>query len=177
MIIFGLILNSDWGNVKEIIRKVFITGLLSFLPFLFMNVYTFIYYDGYTYLDWFGHQQVYQYQNRVVEFIKSFGSIYNFGWFLFFPGMLLIIKRYKEVFSDKNLLLVFQVLVSCFSVLLWPVVTRVLFITMPGVILVSCFFLQRINSRLYFIYPFVVFYIISGYLMDSFILDFVNLPF
>ncbi|MEK7669404.1 MAG: glycosyltransferase family 39 protein [Patescibacteria group bacterium] len=191
VIIFGIILYKNWSlqtdRWSKIFWKVFITGCLAFMPFLFMNVYTYYAFNGYTYLDWFlSNQTGYSYQNRTIEFIKSFGSIYNFGWFLFVPGFYILLKQTKEILQNKildkdlknNIVFIWLVILSSFSVLLWPVVTRVLFITMPAAVIVSSLFVQRIKKDrfLYIIIPIFILYFVSSYLMNAYILDFVNLP-
>ncbi len=176
-VLFGVIIWSDWKNWKQIFWKVIVTGILSFLPFIILNIYSYISYNHYTYLDWVHHQKVYSYQNRVVEFIKSFGSIYNFGWFLFFPGLYLLLKRYQEMFKNKDIFFIFLLLLSCLSVLAWPVVTRVLFITMPAAVIVSVYFMSKFKKYNYLFILLLLVYVLSAYLMDAFILNFVNLPF
>lgn len=176
VIVFGSILWSHWGMWKEVFKKVFITGVLSFTPFALMNVYTFFYYNGYTYWDWFNYQKVYEYQNRPVEFIKSFGSIYTFGWFLFLPGLYIILKRIKETLRDRTLVFIWLTIASSFSVILWPVVTRVLFITMPAIVLVTTLYINKKKESLLIVYLILLIYIVTCYLMDAFVLDFVNLP-
>lgn len=174
-VVFGAILWKNWSNWKLIIKKVFVTGLLSFTPFLLMSIFVFFKYNHYTYLDWYLFQKVYEFQNRPVEFIKSFGSIYNFGWFLFLGGFYIFISKWKDILKDKKLVFISLLLLSCSSVLLWPVVTRVLFITMPAVIIVSSLFIKKIEKYIYLVYGLLGAYILSAYLMDSYILDFVNL--
>ena len=181
IITFGLLVFRNWKNWKAIIWKTFLTLLLALGPFALMNVYTYFNFHGYTYLDWFLHNQhSYTYQNRLVEFIKSFGSIYHIAWPLFLGGALILIKKIREIFEtkniDKSVLFISLILLSSFSVLLWPVVTRVLFITMPGIILVSTFYLQRIKDKNYILIPLLLVYTFISFLMDAFILDFVNLP-
>lgn len=165
---------SKWLNT---IWQVAVTGLISFLPFVLLNFWTYLKFD-YTYLDWFWFNQgAYDYQNRVVEFIKSFGSIFNFGWFLFFPGFYLLLKRWREIFIDRNVFFVWLVLGSCSAVLLWPVVTRVLFITIPAIVLISSLFIKKLNNkqRLFLVLPLFIAYMISNYLMDAFVLNLVNI--
>lgn len=180
VIIFGLIVFKDWKNLLEILKKTIITGCLAFGPFFLLNVYGFFAFH-YTYLDWFFFNQgAYDYQNRFVEFIKSFGSIYNFGWFLFIGGFYLLLKRSREMFRERNInkdtLFLWLVILSCFSVLLWPVVTRILFITMPAAVMVSSLLIRKMENRIYIIAPLLLLYVISSYLMDAYVLDFVNLP-
>ncbi len=175
-IVFGLILRSSWLKWGEIFRKTFITGLIAFLPFALMNIYTFIYYNGYTYLDWLNHQKVYEYQDRIVEFIKSFGSIFNFAWLLFIPGFYIFLKKYKEGILDSRLFFIWLVFLSCFSVLAWPVVTRVLFITAPAFVFIICLFLEKIEKRKYYlVYSVLLVYIFCAFLMDAYILDHTNI--
>jgi hypothetical protein len=179
VVVFGLIIFKNWRNWPKIFKKVFITLGLALGPFLLLNVYGFISFH-YTYLNWllYNHK-AYAYQNKIVEFIKSFGSIYNFGWFLFVGGFVILLQRTKKIFQtkdiDKNILFIWLTVLSCLSVLLWPVVTRVLFITMPATVLISCLFIKRINK--YLVLSIFVAYVISSYLMDAYILNFVNLPF
>jgi hypothetical protein len=181
-ILFWLIVYKNWKNWSQIIWKVFLTGCISFAPILLVNVYTYFAFDHYTYVNWYLAQRVYNFQNRPIEFIKSFGSIYTFGWFLFLPGMWVLFKRSKEIFQNKvintDTLFLWLVLFSGSAVILWPVVTRVLFITMPGVVLVSSLAIQKLGkNRLYIIVPLLIIYIFTNYLMDAFVLNFVNLPF
>ena len=49
-----------------------------------MNIYSLFVYD-YTYFNWLAFQGKYVYQSRLLEYIKSFGSLFNFGWLFFFP--------------------------------------------------------------------------------------------
>jgi hypothetical protein len=171
-----LILFAEWGNWRGVIKKICITGFLAFTPMLLINIYSFYVYHG-TYLDWFFNQPKYVYTSRVVEYVKSFGSLYNFGWFIFLGGVYLFFKRLKDIFTDEKILFISLVCLSSLLVFVWPIVTRVLFITMPGAVLISSLFLKKIDKWWYAVVPLLVAYICSSYLMDSFILNFVNLPF
>jgi hypothetical protein len=178
VVLLGAILFRDRGQVFKKFTQVLTTGLIASTPFLLSNVYSFFVFDHYTYYDWFLHNQhSYTYQNRWIEFVKSFGSIYNFAWPLFIGGFYLLLKRSKNLFEDKQALFIWLCLLSCLSVLLWPVVTRVLFITMPAVVLVSCLLVEKMKRRLAIILPVLILYILSSYFMDAYILDMVNLPF
>lgn len=181
LVIAVAIIWKSYGNWKGILKKGSAAASLALAPAMLANVCGF-YFFHYTYLDWFLYnQEAYVYQNRLVEFIKSFGSIYTFGWFLFAGGLYMLVRQSRRFFADKdpdrNTIFIWSVLFSSVVVLLWPVVTRVLFITMPGVILVSCIAIQKISRKYWLLIPILILYIISAYLMDSFILNFVNLPF
>ena len=102
-----------------------------------------------------------------------------FGWFLFVPGFYILAKRTKGMIKDKNIdknmVFIWLTILSSFSVLLWPVVTRVLFITMPAAVLVSSLFLKKIEKRWYIVSLILILYAVCAYLMDAYILDFVNI--
>lgn len=175
VVVFGLVIFVNWKQWKEIIKKVFFTGLLAFTPMFIINIYTFLNYN-YTYLDWFApNTNLYPELYRPFEYIKSFGSLYNFGWFLFVPGAYILFKRSKEVLKDKNLFFICLVILSSLVVFVWPVVTRVLFITMPAVVLVSCLFINKLNRFWLAIFPIFILYVLSSYLMNACILDAVNI--
>ena len=173
--IFGVVIFKNWKRWLGILWRFAVAGFLAFTPFVLLNLWTHFKFD-YTYLDWFLYNHgAYDYQNRLVEFIKSFGSIYNFGWFLFLPGLYLLLKRWREALTDKKLFFIWLTILSCGAILLWPVVTRVLFITMPATVLVSSLFIKKLKHPLVIIMPILIIYMASSYLMDAFILNFVNI--
>lgn len=174
VVVFGLIIFNYWKDWKNIINKIFITGLLAFVPMLILNIHVFSIYH-YTYLDWFFNQPHYVYNSRILEYIKSFGSLYNFGWFLFLGGVYILFKRSKEILRDKNILFIWLVVISSLIVFVWPVVTRVLFITIPGVVLVSSLFIQRMEKKWYLVVGLLILYVLSSYFMDAYILNIVNI--
>lgn len=176
VVILGAVIFTEWKNWKEVVKKIFLTGLLAFVPIIVMNIYSFYVYH-YTYLSWYSNQDAYSYQNKIVEYIKSFGSLFNFGWFLFLPGIYILFKRTKEVFHDPRLLFIWLVILSSCVVFVWPVVTRVLFITVPALVLVSSIFIKSIHKSQYLIVGFLVVYTLINYFMDSYVLNFVSLPF
>jgi hypothetical protein len=176
VVIVGAIIWKYWKHWKKIFWGILYTGCLAFVPFFLLNVYGYFNFNHYTYIDWLLYQGVYAYQNKTIEFIKSFGSIYNFGWFLFIGGFSILLQQLKEVRSDKNILFIWLVILSAFSVLAWPVVTRVLFIAMPAAVLVTCLYIKKIEKYRYITVLILMLYIVSSYLMDAFVLDFVNLP-
>lgn len=176
-VIFGLIIFVEWRRWGEMIKKIFLTGLLAFIPMLIINLYAFFKYH-YTYLNWFiPATQLYPELNRPIEYLKSFGSLYTFGWFLFLGGLYLFLKRFKETLRDQKLLFIWLVVISSLAVFVWPVVTRVLFITLPAVVLISSLFIKKFDKWWYLVVLLLIPYVLSSYFMDSFILNFINLPF
>lgn len=174
VVIFGSILFLAGREWRKSIQPVFISGLITFVPVVLLNVYAYLTFD-YTYFSWFFNQPEYVYSSRILEYIKAFGSLYNFGWFLFLAGGYILLKRTKEVFIDKKIFFIWLVLLSSTAVFVWPIVTRVLFITLPGVVMVSSLVLKKIEKKWYFLVPLLILYIISSYLMNPYILNFVNI--
>ena len=168
-------------SFKYLFKNIFFSGLLSFGSVILMNIYI-IKHFNYSYLSWFNHQgELYPTMNYFIEFIKSFGSLYNFGWFLFFYGVYIFILRTKEagksILEDKKLVFIWFVIISALPVLVWPPVTRVLFITVPALVLVTSLAIKKMQSNQWVLLPILSLYFISSYLMDGFILNFINLPF
>lgn len=175
IVIFGLIVFTEWRQWGKIIKKIFFTGILAFTPMIVLNIYTFLNFN-YTYLNWFlPSTGLYPEVNRPLEYIKSFGSLYNFGWFLFLGGAYLLLRRIKEVFKDEKLLFIWLVILSSTLVFVWPVVTRVLFITMPAIVLVTSLFIRKMNKWWYAVIPLLVLYVLSSFFMDSYILNAVSI--
>jgi hypothetical protein len=173
--IVGSIIFVERKNVSKMINLIVLSGLISFGPFILMNIYCLWKYD-YTYLNWLHAQSVYVYNSRIVEYIKAFGSLYNFGWFVFIPGLYLFLKETKEKISDKKIFFMWLVVLSSLPVFIWAAITqRILFITMPAVVLISGIAISKIKRKLSFIIPLFVLYIMTNYLMDSVILKVVNL--
>jgi 4-amino-4-deoxy-L-arabinose transferase-like glycosyltransferase len=177
VVIFGLIIYTNWKQWPKIIKQIFFSGLLAFGPMIVINTYAFFIYH-YTYLSWYSAQSVYVYQNKLIEYIKSFGALYNFGWFLFIGGTYLLLKRSKEILLDQKLFFIWLVILSALPAFLWAAITeRILFIFIPAFVIISSLFIKKIGKMWYIIIPILIFYALSSYFMDSFILDFVNLPF
>ncbi len=177
VVILGLIIFINWKEWSKIIRYTFFTGLITFGPFIIINIYSFFTYN-YTYFSWLSAQSVYVYPSRIVEYVKSFGSLYNFGWFLFIPGLYLLLKEYKKIFKDEIILFIYLTALSVLPVFIWTAITqRILFISVPALVIITSLFLKKINKWWYFLIPILVLYILSSFFMDSYILNIVNLSF
>jgi glycosyltransferase involved in cell wall biosynthesis len=175
VVIFFLVITNHWKQWLKILKLLIATTVMSFGPFLLVNIYSYFAY-GYTYFSWLSAQDVYVYPSRIVEYIKSFGSLYNFGFFLFIPGLYILLKNSKKVLEDKSILFIWLVIFSVLPISLWAAITqRVLFITVPALVLVSSLFLKKIENRWYIVWPLLGFYILASFLMDSYILKIINL--
>jgi len=177
IVLSGCILFVHWRQWIEIVKKLFVSGLIASGPFIAMNIYSLIMYD-FTYVEWLSAQGRYVYEHRILEYIKSFGSLYNFGWLLFFPGLYLLLKDSRKLFQNESVVFMWLALLSFLPVFIWDAITqRILFIATPALIMVSSLFIERMQRHRYLILSLLGLYILSSYLMDAFILDFVNLPF
>ena len=177
IVIVGVIIYTQRMSKKITLISILTTGVSVVIPVILVNIYCYAKYD-YTYFSWLEQQKgLYPGQNILVEYIKSFGSLYNFSWFFIIGGVVLCIQKIKNIFLDKKIFFITLVAVSALPVFVWPVVTRVLFITAPALMLIASLYIKEIEHRRYILYPLLILSAICGYFMDSFILDFVNLPF
>ncbi len=177
VVVVGVIIYVNRSSLKKISVLLVSSGFAVATPIILINIYCFIVYK-YTYLSWLAHQEgLYPGQNILVEYVKSFGSLYNFSSFFIIGGIVLFIKNIKSVFVDKKLFFIGLVIVSALPVFVWPVVTRVLFVTAPALILLSSLYMKKIERRWYVLYLVLILSALCGHYMDSFILNFVNLPF
>lgn len=177
VVIMGVIIYTQRLSKKKAVWLLGITGVCVMAPFILVNIYCYVKYD-YTYFSWLDQQKgLYPGQNILVEYIKSFGSLYNFSWFFIVGGIVLYIKKIKNILVDKKIFFITLVALSALPVFMWPVVTRVLFVTAPALILISGFYIKEVQYKWFIVYPILILSAVCGYFMDSFILDFVNLPF
>jgi glycosyltransferase involved in cell wall biosynthesis len=166
----------------KVLKTMFLAGVFVFSPILLLNLVVYLKFH-YTYANWFSYQAKYVYGSRIIEYIKAFGSLYNFGWFLFLPGLYIFSKKIVNQYGSKLVddenkkdLFVLFVLISTLPFLVWPAITqRVLFIAIPGIILVTSYFLEKITSKYYILIPILTLYVLSNFLMNSYILKIINL--
>ena len=77
----------------------------------------------------------------------------------------------------KKAIFVVSILISSIPAVMWPGITqRVLFMVVPGCVILACFFIKRYERYWPAFLPVLALYILSAYLMDSVLLDYVNLP-
>lgn len=163
--------------LKNILKKAAVPALLSVIPLLVL--YFYIYFKfGYTYLDWLQtNKERYGDMNKIVEYIKSFGSLLQILTILFIFGVREFIRQSKFL-DTRTQLFIAACFLSFMPLFVWPGITqRVLFISMPAIIIVSSFCIDRYKRYIYVFIPLLVAYFLLNLYMDSFVLDFVNLPF
>ncbi len=174
--IIGILLYENYKQLFVFIKKSFIPILIMLGPTVILHLLVYLKF-GYTYFDWLSsNQEHYVYSSRLVEYIKSFGSLLNILGILFICGLAVLRKEWANLdFKIKLFLLL--IFASLLPIFLWPAITqRILFITAPFIILVSGLFIKKCEKYWYVFIPILLIYILVSFLMDAFILNFVNLP-
>lgn len=182
VVLFLSYLFNEWRKLKEFIKNMFLAGLIAFTPFALLNVYIYLNFH-YTYADWFAYQTVYVYKSRIVEYVKAFGSLYNIGWFAFLAGAYVfygkLVTAYKNKVMNKETLdyiFILFVLVSVSPFPIWLAITqRILFITMPGVILITGMYFKKYERQAVYINLFLILYLMASFFMNSYILGHINI--
>ncbi len=153
-------------------------ALIVILPAVVQHIHIYREY-GYTYSYWVNlSQDFYEYDSVLVEYFKSFGSLLTFLAPLSLFGAYEFVRRFFDPsFGTKKQVFLVSVLISAIPAALWPAITqRVLFLAVPGLILLAGLFIKRFERYWYAFLPVVILYVLAALTMDSFILDYVNLP-
>lgn len=159
-------------------KKTILFSIILALPVLlfYMAVYQIF---GYTYADWFSfNEQRYgsSYASRVVEYIKVFGSLFTFAWFLVVPGAYLIARRGKEYLDPGRLALLAGIALSALPVFLWPAVTqRIFFVPVVLCVILASAFVRYAEIRPAVYMTLFYLYVLTNFLMDSTVLPLFNL--
>ena len=89
-------------SVWQTVKKSILPAVISFLPLVLVYLYMWSHFH-YTYLDWLSSNQImYVYRSRIVEYIKSFGSLWNFLGILIPFGLYYFWKSGNEIISDDR---------------------------------------------------------------------------
>lgn len=173
-----ILLYENWGMPVKFLSRSIPLGLMVLIPLAIQHTYIYLQY-GYTYASWIRLTGTYHYSSRVVEYMKSLGSLLTFLAPVTLLGAITFIRPSAEFSLDiKRRFFIVSVLVSSLPAVLWLAITqRVLFMVVPGCILFACVFIKRYERYWYAFLPVVLFYVLAGFFMDSFILTVVNLPF
>lgn len=172
---FSSLLSSSIAFAKKITPL----SLIIFTPIVIHHVDVFLSL-GYNYSHWVKlNKSTYHYNSRVLEYIKNFGSLLTLLFPLSFAGLVILLRKSKEfLFDTKKKIFLASVLVSSLPAVAWPGITqRVLFMVVPGLVILACFFIKRYEKYWYAFLPVFLVYVLMSFFMNSFILNFVNLPF
>lgn len=182
-----ILIYENWPHLIVIIKKSFVPALFALVPILIVYIFVYEKFD-YTYATWFSFNtgyasQYYAYSSKIfstiIEYIKSFGSLYNFLAFLVIGGGYYFIRHRKKLVPEKRTkIFTLSVVASFFPVFAWPAITqRILFITVPAMIVIASFLFKKFEKYWWVFLPVLVLYIIANFTMDAFILPNFNLPF
>lgn len=174
--IAAILVYENRSSLLNLVKNSFTPALLAVGPIILVYVWAYFQFD-YTYLDWLRvNQTYYLYNSRIVEYIKSLGSLLNVLGILFLGGLLVLWAEWTNIDSRIKLFLL-SIFASFLPILFWPAITqRILFITAPFVIIVSSFLFKKYQKYWYVFIPVLLFYILINFFMDSHILPNVNLP-
>ncbi len=133
------------NNFKNLIRYSLILGILVVLPAILVHISVYVNYH-YNYLDWlrFNKNLMANSSSNFLSYIKVFGSLFTFGWFLFIGGIYTLMKKGEKKFNPQQIIFFVALFLSIMPLFLWPAITqRIFFIAIPFIILISCVFLKK----------------------------------
>jgi hypothetical protein len=172
------LLFREYKNPVKLLLRSLGAFVLGVIPITLLYFYVYKIY-GYTYADWFSFNQGrygLSYSSRIIEYIKVFGSLFTFAWFLILPGVYFVIRQGKELLGKEKMIFLFGIFLSALPIFAWPAITqRIFFVPVVFGIIVATIFLKREESRLLLYIPLVLLYVLAGYGMDHYILPNVNL--
>lgn len=169
------------GAIGKTAKEIVFAGAVAFVPLFLFYVAIYFQYH-YSYASWFAYahessQSYYaSYAARIVEYIKTFGSVYTFGWFLFLGGLYFLFKKKEVLIEKSNRLYLVFVGISALPIFAWPFITqRLLFPIIPFLIMVSCLVFVKYEKKILYFVPLLIVYAITNFAMDAYILPLVNI--
>lgn len=167
------------SNVKKLIKYSLLFGGFAILPTVLVHISMYINYN-YSYLDWFSFTKSLfaGSPTKLLSYIKVFGSLFTFGWFLFLGGIYSLIKKSGTKFNSQQITFLIALFLSITPIFLWPGITqRIFFVSVPLLILISSVFLKKYESRIYYFAPLFIIYILANFTMDKYILPLINIDY
>ncbi len=177
--LFLIVFYENRSSMMMFLRKIIPLSIVAGLPFIIHQIVVYIAY-GEHYLHWVSiNKTAYIYGSRIVEYVKSFGSLLNFLAPVSLVGLWVVVREYVSSWKiDKRFVFIVGVFISSVPAVMWPGITqRVLFMVVPGLVILACFAIKRYEHYWYAFIPLVIIYALMSIYMDSFVLNFVNLPF
>lgn len=177
--LFFVLFYENRHSFSSFLKKIIVPTIIIAVPAAIHHLDVYISY-GYNYTRWIEiNQTTYHYRSRILEYVKSFGSLLNFLAPISFLGIFAFFNLKKDLgINAKEIVFIVSVLVSSIPTSLWPGITqRVLFMVVPGLTILACFFFKKYEKYWYYFVPVLAIYVLSSFFMDSYILNAVNLPF
>ncbi len=175
--LFLTVFYENRSSLITFLRKIIPLSLVAGAPFILHQIIVYLAY-GEHYLHWVMiNKTAYIYSSRLIEYIKSLGSLLNFLAPVALVGAVVALKTFR-IADIKKYIFIAGVLISSVPAVMWPGITqRVLFMVVPGLVMLACFAVKRYEKYWYVFIPVLIVYSLMSLYMDSFVLNFVNLPF
>ncbi len=167
---------ESWPSVKTFLKNIWVPALIVAIPIVILHFAVYQAY-GYTYFDWLGNNQTtYIYSSRIIEYIKTIGSLLNILAILAMVGLAYFWKSRNQ--DKKDTAFVIAYFLSTVPILFWPAITqRITFVFVPISVILASYVFKRFANRIWIFIPILIVFVMFSFFMDSFILNFVNLPF
>lgn len=170
-----VLLYENYRTPVIYLKRIIPLGLLIAIPMIVLHIAIYLKYE-YVYTYWIRLAGTFVYPSLIAEYIKSFGSLLTFLAPVALAGAV-ILWRERTLLDTKRWVFLIGVIISTIPAIMWPAITqRVLFLVLPWVIILAGFCIKRYERYWYAFLPVLGVYILAAFTMDSFILDFVNLP-
>ena len=168
---------ENWPSVLATIKMGLVPAGIVLLPISIVYAIVFVKFN-YTYVDWITYGNAsYAYVSKTTEYIKSFGSLYNFLSFVVLAGVYCFVRYRNELVSSPKIqFFVASVALSALPVFIWPAITqRILFVTVPAAILVASFAIKKYEKYWIVFAVLIAICLATSLAMDSYILPNVDI--
>ncbi|HUQ30357.1 MAG TPA: glycosyltransferase [Candidatus Paceibacterota bacterium] len=169
---------EKWPRAGAASKQLIPLGTLVCIPLILLYLYVYLRF-GYTYADWFTfNHSYYVYSSRLIEYVKAGGVLVNFLALPVLLGAYQLFVQKGKALARPHRMFVGAVIVSALPAFIWPAITeRILFITIPALILIASIAFKRYEQRWFVFLPILGLYGLMSLYMDSVILPQINLPF
>lgn len=175
--VVAILVYENWQNPLAVIKKGIVPAVIALTPLFIVYLIVYLKFN-YTYADWLSYGNAsYVYSSKIMEYIKSFGSLYNFLSLVVIAGVYCFVRYRNNLLpGNKMQIFVVSVVVSAMPVFIWPAITqRILFITVPAAILVASFAFKKYEKYWVGFLLLLIVYALVNFTMDSCILPNVNI--
>ncbi|HEY9481170.1 MAG TPA: glycosyltransferase [Candidatus Paceibacterota bacterium] len=164
-------------SFKIFARRAALSAAIALAPFTAVSIVVAVKF-GYGYADWFGsNSDYYVYASRFIEYVKALGALHNLLALLAVGGCWVFWKQRNGI-AKERVRFIFAALISCLPIFFWPAITeRILTPTVIVAALFAGFLFKRHEKQQYFFLPILALYIVATFIMDSFLLPAIQLPF
>ncbi len=172
-----VLITFHYRFLGTLIKKAIPAAFFALAPTILVYIFVYLKFH-YSYVDWLAFANAYyEYNSKIVEFIKSIGSLINILGLLFLGGLYYLIRQGKSLVDGRYHIFILSLFISILPIFFWPAITqRVLFIIVPFMIVVAGVVFKK-YERLSYIWGIVLaLYIVLSF-STGVLLNAVNLPF